>query len=297
VTGGASYHAIYLVLNEEQLFEASLRSIYPHITGATVVTSHDHDRFDRPVAPDGTVGRLLSRELDPERKVNVIVGAEGDEVALRNRAMAFASPPAGASARHGRQPSRSRIVRPDWFWIVDADEIYDDADVERLKAFVAEHPARVYEVTADNYWRSWNWRIEQIGSYVAVVAPGVWFGELRHQQVHSWERIVRRLATLGVISDRAARRIRRIEHVPRDVAIFHHGSYLGDRARIAAKLERSGHRGVARPPPVRSDGVPLRGPCADELAPVSDPRPSVAGGLARAGHRGTPGRPRRPLID
>lgn len=240
--GEASYHAIYLVLNEQQLFEASLRSIYPHITGATVVTSHDHDRFDRRVTPDGTVARLLSRELDPERKVNVLVCSEGSEVELRNRAMAFVAPPERSLRRTGRQPSRSRIPRPDWFWIVDADEIYDDADAVRLKAYVAQHPARVYQVTADNYWRSWNWRIEQLGSYVAVVAPGVWFDELRHQQVRPWERALRRLSTLGLLPEAATLRLRGVCQVPRDVAIFHHGSYLGDRKRIAAKLERSGHR-------------------------------------------------------
>jgi hypothetical protein len=242
VTGGASYHAIYLVLNEAQLFEASLRSIYPHITGATVITSHDHDRFDRPVEPDHTVPALLSRDLDPERKVNVLVCAEGDEVSLRNRAMAFALPPSRAAARHGQQPSRARIPTPDWFWIVDADEIYDDGDVHRLKAYVAEHRARAYQVTADNYWRSWNWRIEQRGSYVVIVAPGVWFGELRHPQVRPRDRVLRRLATWGVVPRDLSDRWRGIAEVPRDVAIFHHGSYLGDRDRIAAKLERSGHR-------------------------------------------------------
>lgn len=242
VTGDASYHAIYLVLNDQELFAASLRSVYPHITGATVVTSHDFDRYDDPVVPDATVPRLLSRELDPERKVNVLICAEGSEVAMRNRAMAFARPPRHAATRSSRDPSRSRIVTPDWFWIIDADEIYDEENIRRLKRYVVDHPARVYRMTADDHWRSWNWRIEELGSYVVLVKPGVWFAELRHEHLRVWQRVVRKLGDRHILPLRAADRLRGVGEIPRGVAIFHHGSYLGDRARIAAKLSRSGHR-------------------------------------------------------
>src|SRR4051812_1244285 len=79
VVEGESFHAIYLVLNDFQLSPASWRSIYPHIPGAPVVTSHDRDRYGRAVVPDATLDALLTRELDPERKVNVIVCTEGSE--------------------------------------------------------------------------------------------------------------------------------------------------------------------------------------------------------------------------
>lgn len=229
----ASYHAIYLVLNEHQLFAASLRSVYHHITGATVVTSHDRDRYDRPVEPDGTLAALLSRELDPDRKVNVLVCTEGSEAALRNRAMAAACLPASAGRGWEPAPGGARIERPDWFWIVDADEIWDDANVAALKSYIASHPGRVYQATADTYWRSWNWRIAQLGSYAVVVRPGVWFGELRHPRLRLWQRACRKLGRPELAG---------LHEVPRDVAVFHHGSYLGDRARIEAKLASSGHR-------------------------------------------------------
>ena len=238
----ASYHAIYLVLNEFELFEASLRSVYPHITGATVVTSHDRDRYDNPVVPDETLERILRRDLDPDRKVNVLVCTEGSEAGLRNRAMASARLPVAAGSGWAPAPGRARIVAPDWFWIIDADEIYDDAAVARLKDYVAANPARVYRLTADNYWRSWNWRIEQRGSYDVLVAPGVWFGELRHHHLPPWRRAVRKAAHLHLLPAPLATPLLRVREVPRDVAVFHHGSYLGDRRRIEAKLAASGHR-------------------------------------------------------
>ncbi len=236
------YHAIYLVLNEETLFAASLASIYDHVSGVTVITSYDHDRYDHPIRPDGTVARLLSRELDPDRKVNVIICAEGSEVALRNRAMSFVKPPGRAGRRSPDDPSRWRIASPDWFWIVDADEIWTADDISALKRYIGEHPASVYEVTADNYWRSWNWRIEQRGSYVSVVAPGTWFEQLRHPGLSFWQRLVRKADHLGLLPEAIADRFRGVRHVPRAVAVFHHGSYLGTRERIEAKFAGSGHR-------------------------------------------------------
>lgn len=240
-SGEASYHAIYLLLNDHEFFPASLRSIYPHITGATVVTSYDRDRYDREVVPDGTIAELLSRELDPERKVNVLVATEGTEPALRNRAMAFAALPNAAGDRWSPAERRARIERPDWFWIVDADEIYAEADVRRLKDYVRTHPAVAYRLTADNYWRTWNWRIEQRGSYVVLVRPGQWFGHLRERHVSLPERAVQKLVHERLLPERLGWRLQRTRLVPRSTAVFHHGSYLGDRARIAAKLRGSGH--------------------------------------------------------
>ena len=236
----ASFHAIYLVLNEWTFFEASLRSVYPHVTGVTVVTSHDFDRYDAPVVPDRTVPALLSRELDPERKVNVVVAAEGGEAALRNRAMAFASPPRGAG-RVGADPSAARLVAPDWFWIVDADEVWDAEAARRLQRHVVDHPADAFYVAGHNYFRSWNWRVEGADWFIGVVRPGTWFGDLRHVTHGPWRRAVRRLGRAGLLSDRIDLRLRGLGRVPADVAAFHHGSFVGDRRRIEEKLLRSGH--------------------------------------------------------
>jgi hypothetical protein len=240
-SGEASYHAIYLVLNDHELFPASLRSIYPHISGATVVTSYDRDRYGRPVTPDRTIAELLSRDLDPERKVNVLVATEGTEPALRNRAMAFAALPPAAGDRWAPAPGLARIERPDWFWIVDADEIYAEDDVARLKGYVRSHPAVAYRVAADNYWRTWNWRIEQRGTYLVLVRPGTWFGHLRERHVGLPGRAVQKLVHERVVPEGVGWRLQRTRVVPRSVAVFHHGSYLGDRGRIAAKLAASGH--------------------------------------------------------
>jgi len=79
------------VLNDSEFFGASLRSIYDHVSGVTVVTRYDRDRFGNARAPDGLLDMVLSRQYDPDRKVNLIVTSEGSEPRGRNRGMAFAS--------------------------------------------------------------------------------------------------------------------------------------------------------------------------------------------------------------
>jgi hypothetical protein len=242
VTGGESYHAIYVVLNDFTFFAASLQSVYPHITGATVITSYDRDRFGGLITPDGSVDAVLTRVLDPDRKVNVIVCTEGSEPALRNRAMAYAVPPARATHLPQREQGLAEIVPPDYFWIVDADEIYDADNVARLKQFVRTHPSPVYYASFYSYWRSWNWRIEERDASVILVRPGRWFEHVRHLHLSPVERLARKLRHLGVLPERLAAPFvgRRI---PREVSVFHHGDFIGDRDRIATKLGRSGHRG------------------------------------------------------
>ena len=242
MTAGDRYHAIYLVLNGWDFFPASLRSVYPHISGATVVTSYDRDRFGTPVEPDRTVAALLSRELDPERKVNVLVCTDAAEAVLRNRAMAFAAPPPAATAVASAEPGAASTPAPDWFWIIDADEIYDADNVARLKQYVRQHPASAYALASTSYWRSWNWRIEQRDHRVVLVRPGRWFDHLRHLRLGVPARVARRLRHVGALPEDLAARLMGARDVPREVAAFHHGDFVGDRDRIAAKLATSGHR-------------------------------------------------------
>jgi hypothetical protein len=200
-----SYHAIYLVLNDTEFFPASLRSIYDHISGATVITSYDRDRWDRVVEPDSPVEALLSRELDPERKVNVIASVEIAESRLRNQAMAFVHPP--RKPRRVPPPDRAhpQTADVDYFWIVDADEIYDERSIRNLKEYVRTKRANTYLLRPTSYFRTWNLRVEEPTYYVAVVTPGFWFGELRHRYVTPWVRVFQKLWNLRVL--------------PRDVAL------------------------------------------------------------------------------
>lgn len=238
------FHAIYVALNQWEFLEASLRSVYPHVEGITVITSHDRDRFDRPVVPDVTVERLLSRRLDPDHKIEVIVATEGGEPTLRNRAMAMVCG-SGRRARPTPLPGGSpprRVAAPDYFWIVDADEVYDSESVARLKQYVAEHPARMYLLRYYTYFKSWNWQIPEDGWCLALVRPGVEFGDLRMIHRGFRVKVAQQLVRRARVPESLAYRLFGARIVPREVATFHHGSYVGDRERIVEKIASSGHR-------------------------------------------------------
>ncbi len=234
-----SIHAVFSVLNDSEFFGASLRSVYDHVSGVTVVTRYDRDRYGRARVPDDLVGMVLSRRFDPDRKVNLIVTSEGSEPRARNRTMAFAATSSRVVSIPEEPPG---ISPPDLFWHIDADEVYDDADIARLLDWVGEHRAQAYLLELRTYFRSWNWRVAERGSFVALTRPGFRFGAIRNWYPTPWARGWAKLAREGHISESLALRPLRARLVPPSVAVCHHGSYVGPRSRIEQKLASSSHR-------------------------------------------------------
>ena len=101
-------HAIYSVLDEAPLFAASVRSIYEHVDGITVITTHDRDWQGRPCDADELVALVLSRELDPEHKIELAVVNETNEARSRNRAMDLAAPRRRSLRVHGSTRGTAR---------------------------------------------------------------------------------------------------------------------------------------------------------------------------------------------
>ncbi|MDQ6839881.1 MAG: hypothetical protein M3137_16540 [Actinomycetota bacterium] len=228
-----------MVLNDASFLHAALASVYDFISGATVITRYDRDRNGRAVEPEGLVDLVLSRSIDPDRKVNLIVTNEGQEPMARNRAMDYAGAPTRLRVTPGSPPS---IPAPDLYWHVDADEVYDATDVGRLLDFVDQHRAQAYRLELRTYFRTWNWRVEERGSFTALTRPGFRFGWMRDVYPTIWRRGWAKAARTGLVSEASAWRRSGVVLVPPEVAVCHHGSYVGDRERIADKIDRSSHR-------------------------------------------------------
>ncbi len=125
-------HAIYAVLDEVPLFRASVASVYPFVSGITVITAHDRDWMGEQREASSLVATILDREIDPERKIDLIVTSEINEARARNRAMDYAAP-RDRSVRVVRQHDHDPgFTPPDYFLIIDADEIYEATDLQRL---------------------------------------------------------------------------------------------------------------------------------------------------------------------
>lgn len=231
-------HAIYLSLGDSVFFEASLRSIYQDVEGIAVVTTYDRDWNQAHHEPDDLVFRILSRGLDPDHKIEVLVLNETNEARCRNRAM-DAADPRGRSRRVRRQHARDHDRPPvDYFLIVDPDEIYERGALRRLAEHAARRRLPIYRLGAVRYFKRWVYRVDGLEWSTALVRSDHRLSDARNWAIPFWRRAASRLPFLAADLRSA---IRRVEDVPADVAVFHHGSYVGGKERIAHKLTASAH--------------------------------------------------------
>jgi hypothetical protein len=237
-------HAIYSVLDDAPLFRASVRSIYDHVDGITVITTHDRDWHGRPRDADELVALILSRELDPQHKIELAVVNETNEARSRNRAMDLAAPRSESLRVRQQHQSDTPHEIPDYFLIVDADEIYEAEALTRLKAYAARCRRPFYRVACIRYFKRWNYRIDGLEWMVALVRADRRLPYLRLRRTN----VVRRAAArVPRLPDGIRIALRGFEDVPPEVAVFHHGSYVGPRRRIKAKLESFGHSAEVAP--------------------------------------------------
>jgi hypothetical protein len=237
-------HAIYAALDDVALFRASVASIYDHVDRITVITTHDRDWKGQPREPSALVSTILGRDLDPLRKIDLVVSSETSEARSRNRAMDYAAP-RSASLRVKREHDGDPSYQvPDYFLIIDADEIYEGDDFERIVGYVARHRRPIYRVPCVRYFKRWNYRVEGYEWAISFVRSDQRLPYLRTRRAALPRRLVARIP--GV--PRTFReRLRGFVDIPPEIGVFHHGSYVGPRARIEAKLVGWGHAADVTP--------------------------------------------------
>jgi hypothetical protein len=231
-------HALYVVLNEVDLFHASIRSVYDLVDGITVITTYDRDWAGRDRKPDALVQEVLDRVDDPDRKIQLIVSNETNEARSRNRVMDFVAPRSRSLAVRRQGDSDREYHSPDYFLIIDADEIYERSDLERLFERASQKRRPMYRVPVVTYLRDWTIRIDHPWWVTSLVRADVRMNDLRSRRVGIVRRVVARggrrwhwwkTVWLGQ------------EDVPASIAVLHHGSYVGPRDRIEEKLGSFGH--------------------------------------------------------
>jgi hypothetical protein len=229
------FHAIYTVLGELDLLKASIASVYEFVDGITIATTYDRDWKGAPVAPDGLVGEILARTFDPARKIDLLVSHETSEARNRNRAMDFA-----VQTNRRIVPQHSTDVPPpdiDYFWLIDADEIYSSDDIPRLASFIAKTRKSAYQIASTPYFRTWNHRVPVDHFATVFLRSDVRLAYLRNPHAN----LVRRVLARAPVSQATRYRIRGLKRIPAELGRFHHGSYVGPRERIADKLASFGH--------------------------------------------------------
>lgn len=238
-------HAICLALNEEPFIGLQLRTLYSFCSGISVLTQYDRDWYGNPVAPDRTL-QIVADFPDPEGKIHLVLRRFPDEAAARNHEMlAIACHRAANVQPHGRKLADIRAFHspPDYFLIVDADEIYDVETLPRILDHLARRRPRGLRVMGHNYVGSWNRRVPASAvSFVhfGFLRPGVLFCNRRWV---SWnESRLQKACRMLRLPDFSGR-IFGFETCPAEVGVFHHGCWLGDSARLLEKKRKSSHQG------------------------------------------------------
>jgi len=261
-------HAIILALNEEIFIENQLRTLYPFCSGISVLTQYDRDWYGKEIQPDRTA-ELVINFPDAEGKIHLVVRRFPDEAAARNSEMlALMGRPDQRIMPHGS--SRERIHKfhsvPDYFLIVDSDELYDPESFPRITEYLGKKKPRGMRVHGFNYLTTWNRRVPSDivqFCHFGFIRPGVLF---KMRRTVSWnESRLQKLLRILYLPDFSARLWGFIE-CPWSIGFFHHGCWLGDERRLITKSLRSSHPEIATPEyPTHVAATPFKFVPSDEL--------------------------------
>lgn len=239
-------HAIIIALNEEDFIRECLAPLYDVCSGISVITQYDRDYYKQAVVPDRTVERVL-HVPDPAGKISLVVRRYIDETVSRNHEMTawLWSPSAGVLPHAWTAADLERQHgRPDYFLIVDADEIYDVDTLPAIVAHLDRHRPRGMRVSAYEYGRTWNRRVPAatyLHHHFGFVRAGLMF-ESRRVITFNEQRLAKALR-IARLPPRLASRAFGFIDCPRDVGMFHHAAYLRKgRAKLLEKIRKHSHR-------------------------------------------------------
>ena len=237
-------HAIILALNEESFIKAQLDTIYPFCSGISIITQYDRDWYGTQVPTDKTASIVLNYP-DPQGKINLVVRRLPDEAAARNMEMlSFNRTSYKNTQSHGRPFKDIKKFHnpPDYFWIIDADEIYDVETIPAMISYLYKLKPKGMRITGYNYLRTWNNRVPRNVvdfTHFGFIRPGILFEQRR---VIKWNEFrLAKLFKLLKLPDLSAKVFGFIT-CPESVAVFHHACWLGNDERIREKFDKSSHR-------------------------------------------------------
>ena len=238
-------HAICLALNEEPFMVPLLDSLYPFCSGISIMSQYDRDWYGNRVEPDKTIENVLSYP-DPEGKIRLVIRRWKDEAVARNHEMlSVASAPHQGVQYHGAASDRVTEFHetPDYFLIVDADEIFDTDTCGSIIDYLNKRRPRGMRVTGYQYLWTWNQRIPTNivhHKHFGFIEPGLLFTKRRRL---TWnETRLHKLLHLLNLPDFSAR-IFGFEDCPEEVGVFHHGCYIGGKERLENKFKKHSHQG------------------------------------------------------
>jgi hypothetical protein len=132
---------------------------------------------------------------------------------------------------------------PDYFLVVDADEIYDVETFPAIVQFLKEKKPRAMRVSAHEYGFNWNLRVPLdvwVHHQFGFVKAGVMFEERR---VITWnEYRLKKLFSMLKMDKKLSNNVLGYIDCPHEVGMFHHGSYVRrDKQKMIEKMSKHSH--------------------------------------------------------
>lgn len=239
--------AIVVALNEAEFIQPCLKAIYPFVDRIKIQTNYDRSWSGELITPDETVKKILEIP-DEQGKISIHIYRIPDEAIARNWLMRCD----GYYINHSHVSTTSNEFRiqdfcekSDYFWIIDADEIYDQRTVPEILKYLKLNKPKILRIRGITYFKSWNYRISPSDNFYqpGLIKRGVFFNENRNIFLPFWTRFLKN--KYWQINQSLIKMIDKyilgIDYLPEEIAVFHHGAYVGNDQRIAKKIFSSVH--------------------------------------------------------
>jgi hypothetical protein len=219
--------AILLVFKEQHFVKATISAIYPVVDSICCVTQYDRTWKGKEISPDETIATILGLP-DPENKIRLIIRRQLDDV------------PGNDNEARLRNIAMQQDPKADYYLIIDSDEIWETAVLKRAWEHVQKTRMSAYLCSTYCYFRSWNFRVDEVDPYQPLVFLRKGFRFKAIRRIDWWTLPGRFLEYIRLI------------HKPKTVRLpgnlkLHHGSCVGDDDRILTKLTHYSHQDEVDP--------------------------------------------------
>ncbi|MFN3405702.1 MAG: hypothetical protein ACK40G_16515 [Cytophagaceae bacterium] len=221
----------------------TIKPLYPYCNGISVISQYDRDYYGNMIEPDNTLNDVLSFP-DPEGKINLVIRKFKDEAVARNHEMAaLLNEPYKSVITHS--VSMKDVLKfhqpPDYFLIVDGDEIYDIDTLPRIIDYLKWKKPRGMRINAFNYYNTWNRRVkleDEKFCHFGFIKAGIFF-KIRRIVSLNEIRLLKYFKKIGLGSLPSI--LWGFIECPSEIGVFHHAAYIGGEERIKQKMKKSSH--------------------------------------------------------
>ena len=239
-------HAIVIALNEEDFITETIKPLYNHCSGISIITQYDRDYYGKLINPDATIEKVLSYP-DPKGKIHLVVRRFNDETASRNhemKAMMYNASKGIISHGVSLDEIHKFHARPDYFLICDADEIYDINTIGVIIDYLKLKKPSGMRVSAYDYFGNWNRRLpreEYVHHHFGFVKAGLFF---KQRRVITWNesRLNNFFASFLGTNKKIGSYLHGFIDCPWDIGMLHHAGYVRrNRQKYLDKISKHSH--------------------------------------------------------